>query len=172
MKKAVEDFWFWRLLLRLERFILVFTSVAAMLCIVSSALMRYIFQSDLYGIEEIIILMAIWLYFIGGAYGSYENSHISADMVSHYIDNESLKKIIRLAAAVVTLICTAIFSKWSLDWLAFSLRINDSSVSLHLPMIAYRLPIALCFILSFFYGLYHLINVALNRQPLTRPSED
>lgn len=166
MKKPIEDYFLWRLLVRLERFILVAVSVMAMLCVVAGALMRYIFKIDLYGIEEIIILLAMWLYFIGGAYGSYENSHISADMVSNYIKSNKVKRYIRIFVALVTVVCAFILSRWSLQYIAFALKIQDRSISLHIPMLFFRIPIALCFILSFFYGIYHLVNAILDRQPL------
>ncbi len=171
MKKAFEDSFSWRLLLCVERFVLVAVSVLIVISIVSSVILRYILAIDLYGIEEIITLLAIWLYFIGGSYASYKNCHISADMVSIYIRSPRIQKIQKIFVSLITLISTFILSIWSWEYMHFLWRINEKSVSLHIPMILVRAPIAICFVLSFFYAVYHLINVIIDRKPLTKDNE-
>ena len=56
-----------------------------------AVLLRYVFHSDLYGYEEIVVIFAFWLYFIGGSYGSYTRTHITADVVSVYVPDGKLK---------------------------------------------------------------------------------
>lgn len=169
MTKPVENFFPWRLLLGLERFILVTVSVLAVASVVATVVMRYVLKTDLYGVEEIIILLAMWLYFIGGAYGGYEGSHITADVLSGYLKSGKTKKTLRLIVAVISVLCSLVLAKWGLDYLSFSLRINAKTVSLHLPLFLSQLPIGLCFILSFIYSLYHLVNVILDRTPRIIP---
>ncbi len=169
MAKPVENFFLWRLILGLERFILVAVSVLAVACVVGSVVMRYVLQSDLYGVEEIIILLAMWLYFIGGAYGGYEGSHITADVLSGHLKSRKVKKAVNITVGVISVFCSLVLAKWGLDYLSFSLKINAKTISLHLPLFLSQLPIGLCFILSFIYSIYHLVNIILDRTPRIIP---
>lgn len=78
-----------------------FTTFAVFLEIV----MRYIVKHPFIGIEELAAYVAFWLYFIGGSYGSYERSHITAD-ISSVIFKDPVKyaKFHALVCLVTTLI--------------------------------------------------------------------
>ena len=166
MKKPIEEYFLWRLLVGLERFILVATGVCAVLAVVLSVLMRYVFKTDLYGVEEIIIILAMWLYFIGGAYGSYKDCHIKADVLSVYVTSPRLKRALGIFVALVAVVCCAVLVKWSWVYLAFTMKIKAKTVSLRLPLIISQLPICLCFFLSLLYSVFHLVNAILGREPL------
>ena len=56
-------------------------SIASTGCMVYSVVLRYCFKQNFYGSDEVIMLFAFWLYFMGAVYGSYENSHIKADLL-------------------------------------------------------------------------------------------
>ena len=62
---------------------------------------------------EILALLAIWLYWIGGAYGSYEDSHISADMTGMMIRNERVREIYRMVIRGVTALIAGVFAYWA-----------------------------------------------------------
>ena len=46
---------------------------------------RYVLKSSLMGIEELMLFPIIWLYMLGGANASYENSHIECGILTLYI---------------------------------------------------------------------------------------
>ena len=165
MKKSIENFFLWRLLIRLEQYILVICSSGAMLVIVLSVIMRYILKSDLYGIEEIIVPLALWLYFIGGAYGSYEGSHISADIITELIKSPKIIRGIKIFIAGAVLFCSAVFAKWGLDFIGWSIKVGGKSTSLQIPLLLSRIPLTICFVLMVLYSIYHLINVIMGRKP-------
>ena len=166
MRKPIEHFFLWRVLVGLERFILVAASISAVLAVFLSVLMRYVFETDLYGVEEIIIILAMWLYFIGGAYGSYKDCHITADVLSVYVKSPKAQRALKIFVAAVAVFCCVVLVKWSLTYLAFTLKINAKSISLRIPMVVSQLPICLCFFLSLIYSIYHLINAILGRTPI------
>lgn len=64
---------------------MVFCSIALSTIIVAAAFMRYVVRGDLYGYEEWVKLLAFWLYFLGGAYGAYNDTHVSADLIDSYL---------------------------------------------------------------------------------------
>jgi len=74
-----------RLLLKAQRGILVFCSLLMAAVFATVVVLRYVFQSDLFAYEEWVLLAAFWLYFIGGAQGSFDDSHIRADILSNWL---------------------------------------------------------------------------------------
>ena len=65
--------------------VMVFCSIALSTVITAAAFVRYIVRGDLFGYEEWVKLLAFWLYFMGGAYGAYNNTHVSADLIDAYV---------------------------------------------------------------------------------------
>ena len=62
-----------------------FGSMFLAIIISAAAFVRYLLGGDLYGYEEIVKLIAFWVYFMGAAYGSFNKTHVSADLVSSYV---------------------------------------------------------------------------------------
>ena len=85
--KPIEKTFIWKLMEALMRWLLMISGVLLIVVITISVFMRYVLKSALFGSEEILALLAIWLYWIGGAYGSYEDSHIYADKTGKMIRN-------------------------------------------------------------------------------------
>src|SRR5690625_1523600 len=84
----------WKLLERVQQSILVLCSVFLVLGVSIQVFLRYVLKSDLLGIQELIIILAFWLYFIGSSLGSLYNKHISAELVSIYVSNKKIKQFI------------------------------------------------------------------------------
>ena len=68
--KPIEKTFIWKLMEALMRWLLMISGVLLIVVITISVFMRYVLKSALFGSEEILALLAIWLYWIGGAYGS------------------------------------------------------------------------------------------------------
>ncbi|PKL01653.1 MAG: hypothetical protein CVV55_08465, partial [Synergistetes bacterium HGW-Synergistetes-2] len=66
----------WKFLLKLQKALLVLSSCFVVLIMCVAVLLRYVFKTDLFGIEEIVVIAAFWLYFIGSSYGVYDKSHV------------------------------------------------------------------------------------------------
>ena len=165
--QQIEDYFLWKALVFLIRVLLIVTSVAAVLTIVLSVTMRYIFKSNLFGIEELITLTAMWLYFIGGLHGSYEDSHINADVLTTFINSVKLKYALRILVTGICLACSIVFAIWGIQYFLWSVRIGGYSVSLRIPMILSRIPLSICFLLMVVYNIYHFVNAILGRDPKT-----
>lgn len=166
MKKKFEDFILWRLLVGAQRFILWTSSIAVVLAITASVILRYVLKTDLYGAEEILSLLAIWMYFIGGSYGSYEGSHISAEILPVFIKNKNVMRWFNAAIAAISLIVSIYFVRWGLQYWALTTRLGGKTPGLKIPLWLPRLPLLICFVLMVVYNLYHLVNLLLDRQPV------
>ena len=149
---------FWNSILSAQRLVMFVTSICVLFLIASAAFMRYFLQKDFYGMEDIVLIMAFWMYFMGGAYASYEKSHISAEVVSAYVKNEQNKRILRLIASGVTAVLSWIFSYWGFLLVLWALESPKTTVMLHIPVIVPQTAIILGFFLMCLYSTIHFIN--------------
>ena len=71
--------------------------LSAIVCamIVWWAFKRYVFASEFYGAEELILAIAFWMYFIGAYIATHEDSHISADLFTGMLKSLSISSVIR-----------------------------------------------------------------------------
>lgn len=53
---------------------------AILLILVTQVVLRYVFQWPIFGAEELARIIAMWVYFIAGAYALAVNQHICADI--------------------------------------------------------------------------------------------
>jgi TRAP-type C4-dicarboxylate transport system permease small subunit len=167
MKKTrqFEDLFIWRALVWLIKALLIISSAASVLTIVLSVLMRYVFKSNLFGVEELITLFAMWLYFIGGVHGSYQDTHINADVLTSFIRSAKLKAVLRIVVTGICLACSLVFAVWGIQYFLWSVKLGGYSVSLHIPMILSKIPMSICFLLMVVYNIYHFVNAILGRDP-------
>lgn len=94
MREKVENFFLWKAFLKIERFVMVLASVAIVLTIVINVVCRYVFHITFNGYDEIVVILALWLYYVGGLYGSYEDCQIKADVLSIVIHKESSLRLL------------------------------------------------------------------------------
>src|SRR5699024_2166252 len=106
----------------MQRVILVICSLLLALGLGLTVIMRYILKIDLFGLEELIVIPAFWLYFIGASFGTYKKSHISAELVSVYIKSKKVKIYIEFLTSLVTTILCVIVSYWTIHLLFWSFR--------------------------------------------------
>ena len=67
-----------RILEKVMTVIMIGSSIILTIMIGVSVYIRYVLHDSFRGNEELITLFAMWLYWIGAAYGSYEDTHITA----------------------------------------------------------------------------------------------
>jgi len=124
--------------------------------IVVGAVMRYILKKDFYGSEEVILLIAFWMYFIGSAFATHEGSQISADLISSSLGNERHKIILKVAQRFIELILFGVLTWWAFRFGKFSIETGQKTQVYKIPMIASLSSVLLSFVLSM---LYSAINI-------------
>ncbi|MDO4952273.1 MAG: TRAP transporter small permease [Synergistaceae bacterium] len=155
---TLKDTAVWNLLLKVIRFVIVVCNMMSTVTILAAVFMRYVLGSNFYGSDEIILLFAFWLYFIGAAYGSYENSHIKADLMKMYVKNMRTKDAIGLLAETLTLAVNTVVLVWSAQMLLWSLAKNPLTTSLKIPISISHSAIFLGMLLMEFYHGYYLFR--------------
>ena len=100
--------------------------------------LRYGFQANLFAYEEWVLVAAFILYFIGAAQGSYENTHIKADLMNEIISSPERRRMLGLFVIGLEV---AIAS--TLTWWAFEMVAEDLARYPALPATpVYKIPLA------------------------------
>ena len=142
---------------KMMSFIIISTQITFTVIIFGSVIARGVFNRDLYGNEDFILIAAFWLYMIGGAYGSYEDSHIKADIVDEVMKEGKLKNFLRSLAAVVETIVSLVITVWGWQLVMWGFDKGAKSISWKIPMVIPQSAIFIGFAIMFIYSLRTLI---------------
>ena len=91
--------------------------LAAILSIVT--FYRYVLEADLNAYDEVVTLIAFWLYFTGAAYGAYNNTHVSADVVNAYAPEGPIRNALVFLRDLITVAVAALFTWYGYDFFMF-----------------------------------------------------
>ena len=100
--------------------VMVFCSLALSTLITAAAFVRYVVRGDLFGYEEWVKLLAFWLYFMGGAYGAYNNTHVSADLIDAYLKGKP-RQIMTFIRQLITSAMSFVFVYFGYYFFMFGL---------------------------------------------------
>lgn len=90
--------------------LLVLGGFLIVLSVVIQVLLRYIFKTPLFGIEEFSLTVAIWAYFIGAVLGTKHDGHVQGDVASLMFNSTHTRAWVKALTWILSLIaCTAFF---------------------------------------------------------------
>lgn len=96
-------------------------SILLTVSISSATIARYCFNKDLFGYEEWIKIFAFWLYFIGAAYGAFEGTHISADLVQSYCKPGKFRMFMLVLRNIITFGISCLFAWYGCEFFKFDI---------------------------------------------------
>ena len=120
---------------------------------------RYILHKDLYGAEEFILIFAFWLYMMGAAYGSFEDSHIQADIVNEYVKNEKIKLRMKLLVSFISTTVCIVINYWAYNYFVWGIVKHARSIAWRIPMVIPQSSILLGFSIMSIYSLVRFYQV-------------
>jgi TRAP-type C4-dicarboxylate transport system permease small subunit len=100
--------------------ILAVFSLLITLIITGAASARYLFKVNFVGYDEFVVLLAFWFYFIGAAYGAYNNTHVTADVVDAYFPEGPAKRVLTCVRWLVTSLACGLFVYYGFNYFKFS----------------------------------------------------
>ncbi|MEC9483046.1 MAG: TRAP transporter small permease [Halomonas sp.] len=103
------------------KFVVVVMGIFVSFALVFGIVSRSFLGMQVFGLEELVLTAAMWLYMLGAALASREKSHLSADFIEAFSSNEILLKTMRLIATILSLIMAAFFVAWSYSLFAWGL---------------------------------------------------
>ena len=101
----------------IQKWVLVFTGIIVFVLTIATVFLRYVLTMNVLGLDEIILLVIFWQYFIGAAQGSREDSQIKADMVSTVVKNKTVVAWCHLLARIIECGVIGVCIKWSIDYI-------------------------------------------------------
>ena len=151
----------WKGLSEVIRWLMIACSVISTGCMVYSVVLRYVFKGNFYGSDEVIMLFAFWLYFMGAVYGSYENSHIKADLLNVYIKNMRKKDAVALLGQFLTIVVNTIVLVWAIRYFGAEIAKGGLSTALKIPLVIPKSAVFFGFLLMEFYHVIYFIKNTL-----------
>ena len=136
--------------------------------------LRYGFEMNLFAYEEWMMTAAFTLYFIGSAQGSYDNTHIKADLLRELMKSETAKRWLDCVIIGLEIAIGAVLSYWAYLMVADDLgRYPDLPATpvYSIPLAVPRGMIFLGFVLMTAYSAMHFLRV-LSRSPATAAADD
>lgn len=126
--------------------------------LVVTVLLRYVFNTDLFGIEELIIIPSMWMYFVGASYGTYKQTHISADLINSYVRSERIKQAIQLFNSIICFAIAIVFTIWANDFVSRNIQTGATSSGWNYPLYIPQSALLIGFALMCFYLLVLIIQ--------------
>jgi len=152
----------WVGLLKLQRAIMLISLCFCILTIMLEVIMRYILHTSIIGIEELAAYVAFWLYMIGAAYGSYERSHIKAEVTHLIFKSQRKYSVARGVVSLVTFLIACSAIPWAYRYMEWGfLRQEQSSSTLFgttYPVVYIQSSIAVGLTLMAFYFLAEAVQ--------------
>lgn len=151
---------FWRVLDWFQQFVMVMTSAAIVILILTQVIMRYVFNIPIMGIEELAVLLGFWLYFTGSSAGARYRTQIKADLLNVLVSNQRTLFVIKAIAAFITVCLAGIFVQWTVEYFQWSLSTMERSPSLNIPMLYAQAALVVNSILMLLYFVIEFLDYA------------
>ncbi len=125
---------------------------------VGGIIFRALLGVQVFGLEELVLMAAMWLYMLGAALASRERSHLSADFFQAFTDNEVLHDIMRLIATTLSVVMAVFFVTWSYSLFSWGVEKGQVTPVFSIPQYIAQGSLLVTSILLLLYALRDLIH--------------
>lgn len=129
----------------------------------ANTLCRYFFKINLPWIEEVLLIVSMWMYFIGAMLGSEEESHISGDLISSSIKSGKGKKIVAIIVNFINVAVSGYFSFLTIKYCIKQTRLGATTAVLRLPKSTSQYAVLFGIVFVFVFSVYHLIKYIVKK---------
>lgn len=154
---AFKNSFFWKLLLRSQQVLLVLTSLFVVFIMCLEVFLRYVLKSDLFGLEEIVVIAAFWLYFMGSSYGVYDKSHVKADIIPQMLGEKARAALSVAVRFTVSSLCI-LFSIWAVEMIFYSIEWMPRTTGLRIPVFISQLSVLVGYVLMSIYSVVYFFE--------------
>jgi len=147
----------WFGLLRVESVILVVLITAASSAMFTEVIMRYVFEKPILGLEHLAGFTAVTLYFIGGAYATYERSNIKAELTELFLKSHQVK-ITRAVAAIISLGLCSYACTWAYNFVEWGIVERPLFTTFYFPKVYLMFGVLVGLVLMSVYFLAESID--------------
>lgn len=150
----IERTKFWAFMPKILRVLIIILASVVTLIVFSETVLRTVEWLSFDGYEELLIIAAFWLYMIGTAHGSYENSQIRADIIEVMVKESIAKDVLRIIRDVVTIGLSFVFLWWSWNLIIYAIGVGSVTSVYRIPMV---FGFSSIFVGVAFFTFYHSI---------------
>lgn len=161
---SLEQRKWWKAIVSVEHAVLITMSVLTALIVTVGVIMRYVLHLNFVGQEEILTVVAMWLYWVGGINGSLTNTHIGADLTDTFIKSWRSRKLINIFVQIISIGVISVFVYWGYGYIAWSMKLGGLSTGLKIPLIVSKITLFIGFVFMGLCSVYHLIRVIQTRE--------
>jgi len=154
---TIKKSFIWKFLIKIQQWLMIATSIFVILIMFVEVLLRYVFKSDLYGIEEIVVIAAFWLYFMGSSYGVYEKSHVKADILPQMMSQKA-QKILNIIIRFIMAVLCCLFAYWAVGMISHALKYMPRTTGLRIPIVISQFSILLGYFLMSIYSIIYFLE--------------
>jgi TRAP-type C4-dicarboxylate transport system permease small subunit len=153
-----------RFLIRMMKTVIIFITIMATCTMFLQVVSRYVFNISISGLDELTGHTAVWLYLMGAAYGTYDKSHIKADMAGMFIKNERIKYGIKIMSSVIATVMACFMVSWSFDYIHWSIIKHELTPTLRIPTVIFQISILIGSVLMAVYFIKELADLISARK--------
>ena len=146
----VMDSKFEKNLARLEKIVMVITTVIMLTILAIVVGMRYIVHKDFYGYNEIVLADSFWMYFIGAAFAMRREEHIKADILKNFV-SKKVAAVMRLLADILQTAVNYAMVVLSFNLVAANYKAWTITPLWEIPFFVPQISIFISFVLMAFY---------------------
>ena len=144
----------WNILKKIQELLIVICASVSTLIFVVEVVIRYVLKIDFLGYDELVLLFASWLYFIGGSYAMYKKEHISADMLPLFLKGRVLQ-VTRVVVDWVIFAITLVLAIWGVDFFLYAMSRTANTTVWKIPLLVSQSALSVGYILMAFYALVY-----------------
>ncbi|MEA1079069.1 TRAP transporter small permease [Marinobacter qingdaonensis] len=140
-----------RVLAILIKPIVVVISLAVAVMLTYGIFTRAVLDAPVFGLEELVLMAAMWLYMLGAVLASRDRSHLTADFIEVITDNARVIKAVHLLATSISLFMAVMFAVWSYDLLQWGVQKGQTTPVFQLPWYLSQGSLFVASVLFIFY---------------------
>ncbi len=140
------------------RALMIFAGLALAVLMFAQVVMRYGFDSPFSGIEEVAILLGVWIYFLGMGYATRTQEHIHGGIVSLVVKDPFKMALVRFFSNIVCVIAAGVFGYFAIKYSLFVLEKGRLSLYLRWPKGLWSASMIAGFSMMTGYFLVHAVN--------------
>lgn len=152
---------FWKALERFLEIGLIISGILVALITFSAVIARAM-NINLLGYEEILIICAFWLYMLGTAYGSFENSHIKADILVVMMKEGVRKDLVAMLRNALSVVLGFIFLLWALQLFYWTVENGQQTPVWRIPVTVSQSSLLFGLLVATFYHIVYLYDEVKN----------
>ena len=154
-ERAVNRNILWRFFLNAETTISVGCAIVGVLGVCYNVITRYIFHKNFFGMDDLLAIVMIYMYFLGCAFASYDRQQIKADILSSFVKNPFKSRVLRAFQEVFSAAVCGLYTVWLAEYVYFNFEAGSVTSVLKCPQ---WVPQASLLIGFFFMTVYHSYN--------------